>query len=145
MSGRRSEGARSGVLPYPWLSHDDVWRKGGKRSGLEGGNEKEETGTQVDPQTGELVTSYTGLIYCKIIMKIRRARLVAVPGDAFHQARTCPQADAGRDTRAMGANLSANHVTDMVRDTLQADSSTVPFLYGLLLIWLRLCNRSCLL
>ena len=62
VSSRRSEGARSGVLLYPWLSHDDVWRKGGKRSGLEGGNEKEETGTQVDPQTGGLATSYTVLI-----------------------------------------------------------------------------------
>ena len=82
------------------------WRKG----------EKEKTATLVDPQTGGLVTSYMSLIYCKIIMKIRRARLVAVPCDAFHQARTCPQADAGWDTKAVGANLSEIHVTDMVRD-----------------------------
>ena len=62
VSGRRSEGARSGVLPYLWLSHDDTWRKGGKRSRLGEGNEREETGTQVDPQTGELARGYTVLI-----------------------------------------------------------------------------------
>ena len=69
MSSRRSEGARSGVLPYPWLSHDDVWQKGGKRNRLGERNEREETGAQVDPQTGGLAMSYTGLIYCRIIMK----------------------------------------------------------------------------
>ena len=30
VSGRRSGGARSGILPYLWLSYDDIWRKGGK-------------------------------------------------------------------------------------------------------------------
>ena len=62
VSGRRSEGARSGVLPYLWLSYDDIWRKGGKRNRLGEGNEREETGTQVDPQTGELARGYTVLI-----------------------------------------------------------------------------------
>ena len=36
--------------------------KKGKRNGLKGGNEREETGTLVDPQTGELARGYTVLI-----------------------------------------------------------------------------------
>ena len=49
-------------------------------------------------------------------MKIYRARLVAVPCDVFHQARTCPQADAGRDSKAGSAGLLEIYVTDMVCD-----------------------------
>lgn len=68
--------------------------------------------------------SYMGLIYCRIIMKIHQAHLVAIPCNMFHQARSCLQADAGRDTKAMGANLSEIHVTDMVRDRPTALSYT---------------------
>ena len=62
VSGRRAEVDWCGILSYLWLAHEDVWWKGGKRSGLEGGNEREETGTPVDPQTGELAIN-TGVQY----------------------------------------------------------------------------------
>ena len=124
MSGRRTEGARSGVLPYPWLSHDDTWGKEEERGSIGRREiEKELTGALVDPQTGGLVTSYTGLIHCKIIMKILWARLVAVPCDTFHQARTCPRADAGRDTKAGDASLSEIQRTWCM--TYRPDSDTV--------------------
>ena len=38
--------------------------KKGKRNGLKGENEREETGTLVDPQAGELARGYAVLIYC---------------------------------------------------------------------------------
>ena len=41
VGGRK--GARSGVLPYPWFSHDDIRRKGGKRTGIEGRKGDERT------------------------------------------------------------------------------------------------------
>ena len=113
----RSEDGRGLDLAYCGARGSLTMTSGGKkrdRDRLKG--EKEETGTQVHPQTGGLVTSYTGLILRKIFMKILRARLVAVPCDAFHQARTCPQADAARDTKAGGASLSEIHVTYIVHD-----------------------------
>lgn len=44
-----------------------------------------------------------------MIMKLTRARLVAVPCDA-PSARACPHADEGRDTKAGGAGLPEIHI-----------------------------------
>ena len=44
-----------------------------------------------------------------MIMKLTRARLVAVPCDA-PSARACPHADDGRDTKAGGAGLPEIHI-----------------------------------